>query len=107
MAAVNTHVPTSERLDVTPSQALFTTPRGYTQDGDADSGHAAPNLDPDASSLNDSQADSTAADELRRCGDLLDELSTTIPNVEQIHNSLKLPLSPSTYGTLTNSEESK
>jgi hypothetical protein len=65
MSAVNTHVPMSQRLDVTRSQARFATPRGYTQDGDSDSGHAAQHLDPDASSLrNDSQADSTATESL-------------------------------------------
>jgi hypothetical protein len=92
MSAVNTHVLTSERLDVTPSQAVFATPRGYTQDGDADSGHAAPNLDPVASTLrNYNQAGSTATEELRRCEGLLDEPSTTIPSVRRINNSLKLP----------------
>jgi hypothetical protein len=58
MSAVNTHVPMPKRLDVTRSQARFATPRGYTQDGDPDSGHAALHLVPDASSLNDIQGDS-------------------------------------------------
>jgi hypothetical protein len=88
MSAVNnTHVPTPERLDVTPSQALFTTPQGYTKDGKPDSGHAAPHLDLAASSLNGSQADWTAVEELRCCEDLLDELSTTIPTIGRINNS--------------------
>jgi hypothetical protein len=45
------YIPMSERLDVTPSPALLATPQGYTKDGKPDSGHAAPHLDSDASSL--------------------------------------------------------
>ncbi|KAH6719114.1 hypothetical protein BKA61DRAFT_473803, partial [Leptodontidium sp. MPI-SDFR-AT-0119] len=54
---INPHIPATEALAVTPSQfqhhlgahmeqlALFAIPRGYTEEGEADSGNAAPQID--------------------------------------------------------------
>jgi hypothetical protein len=68
LRAVNSHIPRSESLVVTPSQfqhvgahmeqlALFAIPRGYSEEGEADSANAAPQIDSDASSLDDDAPD--------------------------------------------------
>ncbi|KAH7330209.1 hypothetical protein BKA65DRAFT_554200 [Rhexocercosporidium sp. MPI-PUGE-AT-0058] len=59
--------------------ALFAIPRGYTEEGEADSGNAAPQIDPNASSLGSSNASSTLARELRLCGEIMSDV------VEQAH----------------------
>ncbi|TVY88147.1 putative E3 ubiquitin-protein ligase, partial [Lachnellula willkommii] len=80
---VNKHIPLSETLVVTPTQfkhhvgahmeqlALFAIPRGYTEDGEADSGNAAPDAGSEESSLSLSTPDSKAAMDLRACEDFL------------------------------------
>lgn len=86
LRAVNSHIPAGESLVVTPSQfqhhmgahmvqlALFAIPRGYTEEGEADSANAAPQIDTDESSLGDDSPDLTNAQQLRKCEDILDEL---------------------------------
>ncbi|TVY37144.1 Exocyst complex component [Lachnellula subtilissima] len=80
---VNKHIPLSETLVVTPTQfkyhvgahmeqlALFAIPRGYTEDGEADSGNAAQHTGSEGSSLSLSTPDSEAAMDLRACEDFL------------------------------------
>jgi hypothetical protein len=80
---VNTHIPLSETLIVTPSQfkhhvgahmeqlALFAIPRGYTEDGEADSGNAAPDAGSERSSLAISVPGSTTAQDLDACHEIL------------------------------------
>ncbi|TVY53886.1 Exocyst complex component SEC3 [Lachnellula cervina] len=83
---VNKHIPLSETLVVTPTHfkhhvgahmeqlALFAIPRGYTEDGEADSGNAAPDAGSEGSSLSLSTPDSIAAMDLRACEDFLIEM---------------------------------
>jgi len=83
LRAVNTHIPSSETLVVTPNQfkhhvgahmeqlALFAIPRGYTETGEADSGNAAPDAGSAGSSLPISASDSKTAQELRACEEIL------------------------------------
>ncbi|TVY73511.1 E3 ubiquitin-protein ligase RSP5 [Lachnellula suecica] len=80
---INKHIPSSETLVVTPSQfkhhvgahmeqlALFAIPRGYTEEGEADSGNAAPEAGSEGTSLGISVPDSNAAVELRACEDFM------------------------------------
>ncbi|TVY27474.1 Exocyst complex component [Lachnellula hyalina] len=80
---VNKHIPLSETLVVTPTQfkhhvgahmeqlALFAIPRGYTEDGEADSGNAAQHAGSEGLSLSLSTPDSKAAMDLRACEDFL------------------------------------
>ncbi|KAG4435673.1 hypothetical protein IFR05_008839 [Cadophora sp. M221] len=84
---INPHIPATEALAVTPSQfqhhlgthmeqlALFAIPRGYTEEGEADSGNAAPQIDSNASSLGNSDASSTLARELRLCEEIMNDLT--------------------------------
>jgi len=54
--------------------ALFAIPRGYTEEGEADSANAAPQIDSEGSSLSESDPDSTTANQLRQCEDILEEV---------------------------------
>jgi hypothetical protein len=100
---VNKHIPLSETLVVTPTQfkhhvgahmeqlALFAIPRGYTEDGEADSGNAAPDAGSEGSSLSISVPDSQTAMDLRACEDLLmkmmdNELLATYFNKDRLQS---------------------
>ncbi|KAL2067320.1 hypothetical protein VTL71DRAFT_1744 [Oculimacula yallundae] len=86
LRSINPHIPANEILAVTTSQfqhhvgahmeqlALFAIPRGYTEDGEADSGNAAPQKGSDISTLHDSDADSYIAKELRFCEEIMVDL---------------------------------
>jgi hypothetical protein len=54
--------------------ALFAIPRGYTEEGEADSANAAPHIDSDDSSLDDDPPDHVTAEQFRKCEDMLDIL---------------------------------
>lgn len=80
---VNKHIPLSETLVVTPSQfkhhvgahmeqlALFAIPRGSSEEGEADSGSAAPEAGSDQSSLAISLPDPQTAMDLKACEEFL------------------------------------
>ena len=87
LRSINPHIATTEALAVTPSQfqhhvgahmeqlALFAIPRGYTEEGEADSGNAAPQVDSIASSFANSEASSTVARQLRLCEEIMNDLT--------------------------------
>jgi hypothetical protein len=54
--------------------ALFAIPRGYTEEGEADSANAIPQIESDDSSLGDNPPDLVTAEQFRKCEDILDEL---------------------------------
>ncbi|KAI9050906.1 hypothetical protein LZ554_005020 [Drepanopeziza brunnea f. sp. 'monogermtubi'] len=99
LRAINSHIPGTEALSVTTSQfqhhlgahmeqlALFAIPRGYTEEGEADSGNAAPQMNFDSHSIQNSVASSSAAKALRHCEDVLNELAEH----EQLPGSLLEP----------------
>ncbi|KAE9376716.1 hypothetical protein N431DRAFT_453112 [Stipitochalara longipes BDJ] len=86
LRAVNLHISANENLVITLSQfqhhvgahmvqlALFAILRGYTEEGEADSANAAPQIDADDSSLSENEPDLTTAKQLRQCEDVLDSL---------------------------------
>ena len=81
------HVPSAEAFVVTPSQfqhhlgthmeqlALFAIPRRYNEEGGADSGIAAAQVNFSASSLENSEVNSTSAWQLRLCEEIMSQLS--------------------------------
>lgn len=86
---VNQHIPSSESLSVTSAQfqhhvashfeqlALFAIPRGYTEEGEADSGNAAPQVGSDTtprSEFNRSNEDSITPRIMAICKNLLDDI---------------------------------
>ncbi|KAH7403443.1 hypothetical protein BKA64DRAFT_450220 [Cadophora sp. MPI-SDFR-AT-0126] len=83
---INPHIPIVEALAVTPSQfqrhlgahmeqlALFAIPRGYTEEGEADSGNAAPQVDSN-SSFGNSRVSSNLGWQLRLCEDIMNALT--------------------------------
>ena len=85
LRAANHHIPKDESLVVTPSQfqhhvgahmvqlALFAIPRGYTEEGEADSAGAAPHVDSDDSSLGDDPPNLVTAEQFRKCEDILED----------------------------------
>jgi hypothetical protein len=54
--------------------ALFAIPRGYTEEGEADSANAISQIESDDSSLGDNPPDLVTAEQFRKCEDILDEL---------------------------------
>jgi hypothetical protein len=93
LRAVNNYILKEESLVVTQSQfqhhigahmvqlALFAIPRGYTEEGEADSAVAAPHIDSDDSSLGDDLPDLVTAERFRKCEDILDELLELTQNL--------------------------
>jgi hypothetical protein len=53
--------------------ALFAIPRGYTEEGEANSAVVAPRVDSDDSSLGDDPPYLVTAEQIRKCEDILDE----------------------------------
>jgi UBX domain len=100
LRAINSHISAEESLVVTPNQfehhvgahmaqlALFAIPRGYTEEGEADSANAAPQMDSDHSSLDDSLPDLATAEQFRKCEDILEELAelahTGLPDTRKL-----------------------
>lgn len=101
LRAVNDHIPKEQSLVVTPSQfqhhvgahmvqlALFAIPRGYTEEGEADSAVAAPHIDSDDSSLGDDPPDLVTAEQFRKCENILDGLIELTQHAPRYNNLLQ------------------